>query len=138
MVFLRQPSPALKSSHPELFVASQCATIVQPASGSRDNSSGSRSLRRQFQHPHFVTCLALGNVCATAAPTLRHHCATAAPSLYHRCTPVLTDEDSTNPPVPQVTSKGKLLIPACTSSQLSTCSTMSTLLIEGAWRVVMG
>lgn len=82
MVFLRHSSPALKSSHPELLVASQWATNVQPASGSRDHSSDSRGLRGQFQRPHSVTCLALGNVCATAVPPLRHHCVIAVPPLH--------------------------------------------------------
>lgn len=89
------PSPALKSSHPELLVASQWATIVQPASGSRDNSNALTLWRTMPS--------------ATSAPPLCHHCATAAPPLGHRCTPVLTDEDSTNPPVPQVASQGKSL-----------------------------
>lgn len=56
--------------------------LLSSKSGSRDNSSGYRGLRQRFQRPHPVTCLALGNVCATAVPPLRHRCASAVPPLH--------------------------------------------------------
>lgn len=42
----------------------------------------SERLQGQFQRPHPVTYHALGNVCATALPPLRHRCATAGPPLH--------------------------------------------------------